>query len=72
MTAELSDKPLVRPEDDLLGVAPSAKTLASRLVAVKPPFYGGRLWRMGLRENHVRTVRRRVPSEVGAALVKWG
>jgi hypothetical protein len=41
MSAELSDKPLAHPEDDLLGVASSAETLAGRLVGVKPPFTAG-------------------------------
>jgi hypothetical protein len=41
MSAELSDTPLAHPEDDLLGVAPSAKILAGRLAAVQPPFTAG-------------------------------
>jgi predicted KAP-like P-loop ATPase len=41
MSAELSDTPLNRPEDDLLGVAPSAKILAGRLAAVQPPYTAG-------------------------------
>ena len=41
MSAELSDTPLKRPEDDLLEVAPSAKILAGRLAAVQPPYTAG-------------------------------
>jgi hypothetical protein len=41
MSTELSDTPLAHPEDDLLGVAPSAKILAGRLAAVQPPFTAG-------------------------------
>jgi hypothetical protein len=41
MSDELSDTPLVHPEDDLLGVAPSAEILAGRLAAVQPPFTAG-------------------------------
>ena len=41
MSAELADTPLAYPEDDLLGVAPSAKILADRLALVQPPFTAG-------------------------------
>ena len=41
MTDQLHDEPLEEPEEDLLGVAASAKILAGRLLMVKPPFTVG-------------------------------
>jgi hypothetical protein len=41
MTIQLSDDPLTKPEDDLLGVARSARIMAERLASVSPPFTAG-------------------------------